>query len=294
MEIEGNIEQFSVPEILQFFSLHKADGVLRMKTEKEEVDFGFKKGKIAAAAHKGEDFFYSINDYLFRAGKISEMDLKSYNEKAKEQDTSILQLLLQEGKVGGKELREIISFKIQEIVDEVLTWKEGKYSFHPGEALYSTSSISVELDSNVLVMEGMWRIDEWPQIRAILPSDDIALRKKGKPDITLELGDKERKILEEFTDDITVGELVRMTGLGKFQAYNAVYKLVEIGLLKKVGDEFIDEFIKRLKIPYKSLLKKAFLIGFILFNLFFFIRVKLDKVGNFFKDVIKVVQRVDK
>ncbi len=290
MEIEGSIEEFSVPEIMQFFSLHKADGVLRMKTEKEEVDFGFKKGKIAAAAHKGENLFYSINDYIFRAGKITEEELKDYNEKAKELDISVLQVLLQEGKVGGKELREIISFKIQEIVDEVLTWKMGRYSFHPGEALYASSSISVELEPNALVMEGMWRIDEWPQIKAVIPNDSVVLRKKDKPEITLELGDREKKLLEKFTDGLTVGELIRVSGLGKFQTYDAVYKLIEMGLIKKAGEELA----RKIMVPYKSIFKGAILIGFILFNLFFFIRYKLDRLKDFSKDVKKVVQRVDK
>lgn len=293
MEIEGSIEEFSVPEILQFFSLHKADGVLRMKSGKEEVDFGFKKGKIAAAAHKGEEFFYSINDYLFRAGKITEKELKDYNKRANELNVSVFQLLLQEGIVGGKELREIISFKIQEIIDEVLTWKEGRYSFHPGEALYTSSSISVELDPNSLVMEGMWRIDEWPQIRTVLTDDDVVLKKKDKPDIALELGDKEKKVLDKVTDGITIGELIRITGFGKFQTYNAVYRLIEMGLLRKGGEELLIKKVS-LNIPFKSIIKEAFLIGFIIINLFFFIRFKLDILGNFFQDVKKIVQTLDK
>jgi hypothetical protein len=293
MEIEGSIEEFSVPEILQFFSLHKADGVLRMKSGKEEVDFGFKKGKIAAAAHKGEEFFYSINDYLFRAGKITEKELKDYNKRANELNVSVFQLLLQEGIVGGKELREIISFKIQEIIDEVLTWKEGRYSFHPGEALYTSSSITVELDPNSLVMEGMWRIDEWPQIRTVLPDDNVVLKKKDKPDIALELGDKEKKVLEKITDGITIGELIRITGLGKFQTYNAAYRLIEMGVLRKGGEELLIKKVS-LNIPFKAIIKEAFLIGFIIINLFFFIRFKLDRLGNFFQDVKKIVQTLDK
>ena len=293
MEIEGSIEEFSVPDILQFFSLHKADGVLRMKTKKEEADFGFKKGKIAAAAHKGEDFFYSINDYLFRAGKITERELKDYSKRASDSNVSVFQLLLQEGKIGGKELREIISFKIQEIIDEVLTWKEGRYSFHPGEALYASSSISVELDPNALVMEGMWRIDEWPQIKAVLPDDNVVLKKKDKPEIALELGDKENKVLEKFTDGVTIGELIRITGLGKFQTYNTVYRLIEIGLLRKLGEELLIKKVK-IRIPFKTIFKESFLIGFILFNLFFFIRFKLDRLDNFFQDVKRIIQTLDK
>lgn len=293
MEIEGSIEEFSVPEILQFFSLHKADGVLRMKSNKEEVDFGLKKGKIAAAAHRGEEFFYSINDYLFRAGKITEKELKDYNKRANELNVSVFQLLLQEGIVGGKELREIISFKIQEIIDEVLTWKRGRYSFHPGEALYTGSSITVELDPNSLVMEGMWRIDEWPQIRTVLHDDNVVLIKKDKPDIALEIGDKEKKVLEKVTNGITIGELIRITGLGKFQTYNTAYRLIEMGFLRKGGEELLIKKVS-LRIPFKTIIKEAFLIGFIIFNLFFFIRFKLDRLGNFLQDVKKIIQILDK
>lgn len=300
MELEGSLEEFSVPEILQFLSLHDANGVLRMKSINESVGLSFKKGKITAAAHKGEDFFFSINEYILRIGRISEDELEEYQKEAKELNVSVIHLLLQEKKIENPELREIILFKIQEIVDEALTWDSGRYSFEAGESLYSSSIISVELDSNALVMEGMKRIDEWPQIRDVLPSDSVSLQSKEKPEIDIELGDNEKRILEQFIDGITVGELVKITGLGKFLTYSAVYKLIEIGLISRVeeekrGDDYIDkELIQKYKVSYTTLFKRIVLIGFILFNLFFFFQFKLDGLKGFIRDVKNTVQRVDK
>lgn len=301
MEMEGSIEEFAVPEVVQFLSLHEADGVLLMKSMREEVSFGLKKGKIAAAAYKGEDFFHSINEYIIRIGKVSEEELIGCTGRAKELDLSVFQVLLQEDKIRAGDLREIISFKIQEIMDEVLTWKTGRYSFDAGKVLYRHSTVSVELDPNALVMEGMRRIDEWPQIRSVLPGDNVALRGREKPEITVELGNKERKILEKFSDGITVGELVKTVGLGKFQTYNAVYKLIEIGLLERVEEgvkgteiEIDKRIIRKYRVPFKAIFKKVLLIGFILFNLFFFVRFKLDKFEDFISSVKNVVQRVDK
>ena len=71
MEMEGSIEEFSVPEILQFLSLHEADGVLKLKSGREEVHFGFKRGKITDALHKGEKLFHSISEYIQRTGLIA-------------------------------------------------------------------------------------------------------------------------------------------------------------------------------------------------------------------------------
>jgi len=89
MEMEGSIQEFSVPEILQFLSLHEADGVLKLKTGKEEVDFGFKRGKITDALHKGEKLFHSISEYIQRTGLIDPNTFKKFNEKAKELDLTL-------------------------------------------------------------------------------------------------------------------------------------------------------------------------------------------------------------
>ncbi|MEA1913248.1 MAG: DUF4388 domain-containing protein [candidate division WOR-3 bacterium] len=300
MEMEGSIREFSVPEILQFLSLHVADGVLRLEVGREKVSFGFKKGKITDASHRGEDLFSSISEYIQRTGLISEEEILKYRKKAKESGLSIPQILLKEDKFDEKDFQEIISFKIHEIVDEVLVWKEGKYSFEAGRSLYPNSTFSVELEPNALVMMGIRRIDEWPQIKEVLPDDNITLTSQKKPEIDVEIGEDERIILEKFTDHITVGELVRKSGLGKFRTYNSIYKLIEIGFLEKTGKkneekelEMGERFIQLPRISIISILKKALLIGFILFNFFFFFHAKLKNLTPFFRSIKNMVQRVD-
>jgi len=285
MEMEGSIQEFSVPEILQFLSLHEADGVLKLKSKKEEVDFGFKGGKITDALHKGEKLFHSISEYIQRTGLIDPNTFKNFNDKAKELGLTLLEIIEKGEVLSKREIERIIAFKIQETTCEVLTWDEGKYSFEAGKKLYQHSSFSVEIEPNTLVMEGMRRIDEWPLIEQVLPDGNVILRKLEKADIDVEIGEDEKTILGKITEDITLNELVGISGIGKFRTYNSVYKLKEIGLIEKIqGDVNLKSrqrsYAKRTRVSFPFDLKRISLYGFILINIVFLFKFRLPRIGN--------------
>jgi hypothetical protein len=302
MEMEGSIQEFSVPEILQFLSLHEADGVLKLKMGREEVHFGFKRGKITDALHKGEQLFHSISEYIERTGLIPSETFNKFKEKAKEAGISLLEIIEKSEVLSKKDFEKIIAFKIQETTCEVLTWKDGKYSFEAGKKLYEHSSFAVEIEPNNLVMEGMRRIDEWPLIIKALPDENIALRKLEKPEIDVELKEDEKTVLEKIKeDDITLQELVGISGIGKFRTYNSVYKLTEMGLLEK-GKAKVKRrkykekgFLKKQKLAVSGNLTQILLYGFILINVFFLFKFRLSEISsnardirNLFKDPTRV------
>ncbi len=290
MEMEGSIQEFSVPEILQFLSLHEADGVLKLKSGREEVDFGFKKGKITDALHKGEKLFHSISEYIQRTGLIDPDTFKKFNERSKELGLNLMEIIEKGEVLSKKEVEKIIAFKIQETTCEVLTWNGGRYSFQAGKKLYEHSTFSVELEPNTLVMEGMRRIDEWPLIEKVLPDENITLRKLEKPEINVEIGEDEKIILEKVTDDISLNELVGISGIGKFRTYNSVYKLTEIGLMEKTkGKGKIKKpkktFVKKQRMSFPLDLKQISLYVFILINIIFLFKFRLNNVGDNIKDI---------
>lgn len=290
MEMEGSIQEFSVPEILQFLSLHEADGVLKLKSGREEVDFGFKKGKITDALHKGEKLFHSISEYIQRTGLIAPDAFKKFSDRAKELGLTFMQIVERGEALSTKEIENIIAFKIQETTCEVLTWNDGRYSFEAGKKLYQHSTFSVELEPNTLVMEGIRRIDEWPLIEKALPDEDITLSKLEKPEIDVEIGEDEKITLEKITDDITLHELVGISGIGKFRTYNSVYKLSEIGLIEKGKGKGKPKrsktsFVKEPRLAFSLDFKQILLYVFILFNIIFFFKFRLNHIGTNIKDI---------
>ena len=290
MEMEGSIQEFSVPEILQFLSLHEADGVLKLKSGREEVHFGFKRGKITDALHKGEKLFHSISEYVQRTGLIPPDTFNKYMERAKEAGLSFLEIVEKGDFLSKKNIEDIIAFKIQETTCEVLTWNDGRYSFEAGKKLYQHSAFSVEIEPNTLVMEGIRRIDEWPLIEQALPDENITLRKLEKPEIDVEIGEDEKITLEKITDDITLHELVGISGIGKFRTYNSVYKLSEIGLIEKEkGTDKIKprkkNFVKKPRMAFPVNLKQILMYGFILIHIIFLFKFRLNNVGSNMKNI---------
>jgi hypothetical protein len=290
MEMEGSIQEFSVPEILQFLSLHEADGVLKLKSGREEVDFGFKRGKITDALHKGEKLFHSISEYVQRTGLIPPDTFNKYIERAKEAGLSFLEIVEKGDFLSKKNIEDIIAFKIQETTCEVLTWNDGRYSFEAGKKLYQHSAFSVEIEPNTLVMEGIRRIDEWPLIEKALPDENITLRKLEKPEINVEIGEDEKIILEKITEEITLHELVGISGIGKFRTYNSVYKLTEIGLIEKGKGTGKTKprkktFVKKPRMAFPMNLKQILLYGFILINIIFLFKFRLTHVGDNIRNI---------
>ncbi len=285
--MEGSLREFSVAEVFQFVSLHEGDGVLVLTNKNERATFGFKGGKVVGAMFGKEGLLEPLEDYIVKFGKMSIEDLSHYKEQSEQAGISLDELLLREGKITSLEIQPIIKFKIQEIVDEVLTWQNGKYKFIQNREIYPNSKISVSIEPNSLIMEGMRRIDEWPRIHEEIPDDSVQLIKSGKPKIEVELGDEEKRILMIFEDGMDVGKIVKLSGLGKFRTYSAIFNLMEMGILRKIRGEKIEvEPVKRKHIDFVKLRRAIELIllySFFGFSLSFFFSKKFHLILSLLK-----------
>uniref|UniRef100_A0A7C4Y9D1 DUF4388 domain-containing protein n=1 Tax=candidate division WOR-3 bacterium TaxID=2052148 RepID=A0A7C4Y9D1_UNCW3 len=270
MALKGKIEEFPVHEVLQFVALHEGDGVLIFRNKNEEISFGFISGKIAGAIYGKEDFFKPLEEYIINSGKLSSEELKRFKSMSKGENRSIDEILIEENIITMDEIKSIIKFKIQEIVDEVLTWKEGSYSFQPGQQLYKNRKIDILLEPNALLMEGTRRIDEWPRIKEVLGDPEITIFSTDKKRTDVEIGVEENRILEIHKDGMKVKDYIEKSGLGKFRTYNALFNLIELGILRKEEkekEEIEEEEREKIKIDFRKVLNVLEIIIFVLFIL---------------------------
>jgi putative ubiquitin-RnfH superfamily antitoxin RatB of RatAB toxin-antitoxin module len=289
MALKGKIEEFPVHEVLQFVALHEGDGVLIFRNKNEEISFGFISGKIAGAIYGKEDFFKPLEEYIINSGKLSSEELKRFKSMSKGENRSIDEILIEENIITMDEIKSIIKFKIQEIVDEVLTWKEGSYSFHPGQQLYKNRKIDILLEPNALLMEGTRRIDEWPRIKEVLGDPEITIFSTDKKRTDVEIGVEENRILEIHKDGMKVKDYIEKSGLGKFRTYNALFNLIELGILRKEEkekEEIEEEEREKIKIDFRKVLNVLEIIIFVLFILidtFFLFKFKMGIILKLFK-----------
>ena len=72
MALEGNISEFSLPEILQLLSSQRKTGVLQLGQEDDTAAFDFDEGKITGGFYRKKNLPEHLGNYLFKTGLITE------------------------------------------------------------------------------------------------------------------------------------------------------------------------------------------------------------------------------
>ncbi|MCK4234367.1 DUF4388 domain-containing protein [candidate division WOR-3 bacterium] len=233
MAFEGNIKDFGVADVLQLINSQGKTGVLTFHEKKEIISIGFENGMISSASHNRKGVLKPIGDYLVLTGKITNEELKRYDAISKKKGIPVVDTLVENNVLTREVLEKIIEFKIQEIVDELFTWKKGEYKFQLGERLYSRSKYSVLVNPQFLILEGMRRIDEWPKIKKAIPDYNIVFRKKKRPSLSVEMGEQEKIVIDLIDGKMCVDDIAQSSGLGKFRTYHSLYNLLESGVIER-------------------------------------------------------------
>ncbi|MEW6684821.1 MAG: DUF4388 domain-containing protein [Candidatus Edwardsbacteria bacterium] len=234
MALEGNLKDFSLAEILQLLSSQQKSGVLILTREKETVAFGFEQGQLVGAFHRHRGRREQLRTYFEKMGIISEEKLKLAEDVHQESGIPLEEILVQQGYLTEGELREVIAFKIQEIMDEVFTWADGQYIFETDSTLYAKSKFKVRFQTEAFLLEGMRRRDEWLRMEEIIPSLDVIFRKKSSPSESIQLSRDQEKIFSLLSERKTVSELIEISGLGKFTTAQVLGELLETELVEKI------------------------------------------------------------
>ncbi|MFQ5905663.1 MAG: DUF4388 domain-containing protein [bacterium] len=235
MALAGNLRDFGVPDILQLIMTQEKTGVLTLKSDSKVANIGFEKGQLVEATYGEASRDYVLKDYFVKSERISKEELQEIERHQAETGSSFEEILLKFGFVSEQEVERMVAFRIQEVLDILLTWKEGEYRFDTDATIYPKGVVRVSVNPQAVIMEGMRRIDEWPRIERILPDPNIILGRKAKPILSVEFGPEEKRVLE-FVDGVrTLSQLQEVTGVGKFRTYQACFNLLEVGALEKKG-----------------------------------------------------------
>lgn len=231
MALEGNISEFSLPEILQLISSQRKTGVLFLKQEADSAALDFDEGLITGGYYSRKGVQEDFSNYLFKTGILSEAELSRAEELQAQRRVPLEEVLIEDGFLSEDDFIEVIRFKIQEIMDEIFTWVEGHYTFDLKAKLYAKSKYPIRLSTDSFLLEGMRRMDEWHRIRKVIPDLGVLLRRAPAPR-TMELTPEQEKFLEFLGDrHLSLEQLAEASGLGKFVTCQVAAELLESGLI---------------------------------------------------------------
>jgi Flp pilus assembly protein TadD len=171
MAIEGPLRELGIHDVFQLLDLSRKTGVLRVNSELRHNagTIYFEDGAIIFAEIRSNP--HPLGAALLRAGKITEADLDRARDMQQRlgDKRRLGDILVSLGAITARELQRQVRFQIEEVVFEVMSWREGYFSFTDGAVTDLPSGATVRIPTEALLMEGARRIDEWSRMESRIP-----------------------------------------------------------------------------------------------------------------------------
>ena len=234
MAIEGPLRELALTDVFQLLDLSRKTGVLSITPEggrHRPALVRFDRGAVTAAelgqAHE------RLGHLLLRAGKVTEAQIAAAR-RAQQNGTgrALGTILVEEGIVSEDDVRRQLRFQIQEIVFELIQWKDGYFRFEEGAA-QSGGGVSVRVSTESLLMEAARRVDEWSTLETKIPHMGvIPVFVADSPDgPTLDLHPSEWEVLAEIDGTRTLKAIAAQLGRADFEVAKIAYGLVSTGVV---------------------------------------------------------------
>ncbi len=233
MGIAGNLATMSVADLLQFLETGQKFGVLRVSRESVTKEICFEKGFIIGSTSTDPKEYFG--QFLLHYGKIDEAQLRLALESQRQQrQVPLGRILLATGVFNETEMMELLRLRALEIMYELFLWEQADFQFEP-QAPLPENLIRIEIKPTSVIMEGVYRTDEWRRYREILPSDRVVLGLvPGRTPAGVKEGSDIPRILWFVKKRITVGEICYNMHASPFHVYSRLHQLLTEGVIEVV------------------------------------------------------------
>jgi len=239
MSFTGNLKTVSLPDIFQLIFTTKKTGVLYVVRGDEKKEIYFNSGfTIYASSSSEQDLFGSI---LLKQGRIAKQELVKVLQEKKE-GKKIGAALVERGLFTREEILDCLRLQIEEIIFGLFGWKDGEFKFVEGKTP-PPDSIQTELNPMNIIMEGTRRIDEWEELKKILPPDNVLIELEKNPILKTEqirLTRNEILVMAFIGSGKKMIDVIKESSLDQFLTCKAIANIMQYGLVK-IGKEVYDE-----------------------------------------------------
>jgi hypothetical protein len=231
--VKGKIADFGIPEIFQLVSSQRKSGALTIHGDNRETTYLFSEGMIVEVlpdrrrAQSG-----LIGNMLVAAGYLTAEELRRMLNIQEKEGKKLGDILVEKGKISREKLARYLYLQVKDSLYYSLRIKEGEYRFE-GFAVRPPAWMTAPLRADVLLMEGMQFLDEYPMLRGKFPHGQFQVsRKKGVKIDPMVLPADEREVWNsvEFSPDPY--RVFRKSCLTWYEGLKALWGLWDRGLVE--------------------------------------------------------------
>ena len=236
MAIEGPLRELGIHDVFQLLDLSRKTGTLTVTSllRDNQGTVYFDRGAVIYALIRSNP--HPLGELLLRAGKISEGDLsRARDAQTKSGDGRRLgEILVESGAVTRRELERHVRFQVEEVVFELMSWREGFFSFEEREVVNVPAEATIRISTESLLMEGARRIDEWSRIEGKIPHLGVVPSLCAVTDdhaAQLDLLPNEWEVLSEIDGARDLRAIAAELARSEFDVARIAYGLVTTGVV---------------------------------------------------------------
>ena len=236
--VAGYVGHLAIDQILQLPT--GVDGLARCRLEHggAAIDVYYDGPRITFARQDNLPAGFMLGRVLVAAGLVSEADVDQVLDPRRGLRGWLGQRLVRGGFATEQGIRDALRRQTEELVFEVVRWREGRFSVFTGEPLppeVERAHLAVPLQH--LLLEGMRRLDEWRRIEGEVGDLGAVLRPLDGAralEVVRNLSPEDRLVLQHIDGHRTVAELVQSVARPTFEVFRALHnltgrKLVAVG-----------------------------------------------------------------
>jgi hypothetical protein len=232
MALEGNLSSFGLEEILQLIAVQQKTGMLSVTINEKSTVLFFRDGKIISTRDRRSKTRDPFREYLMRYGVLSREELVRVTQIGTQSKLDLLDILTSEKFLDEQALTRQWRLHIQETLHDVLTWDQCSYKFVSGDEIIGGVKSLGEHIVEPLLMECMRRIDEYPILQEMFPTEGIRIAATGREiDPEAEMWESEKSVLAALKTPRAVRDIMSRAKMPAFDTFEALKLLKEKGLI---------------------------------------------------------------
>lgn len=231
MRLEGTLDAFGLPDILQLLAFTRKTGALQLSADPAAGIVRVHQGAICGAS--SDVTRQVLARRVVGAGLVGDEALQAAVRAAASGTTGVVAALLADGALRVEQVLPLATEQTVDAVGELLRWTGGEFSFVVDAP--DPEALPLQLSVEDVVAEGQRRLAVWAELTTVIPSLDVALTLAVAPAEDPQCSREEWGLLALVDGARTVREIVALLGRSEFAVTRSLAALVSRGLLVVPG-----------------------------------------------------------
>jgi hypothetical protein len=233
MSLHGTLKTMSVSDLLQFLAAGRKTGTLKIARGSIVKQIYLEEGFIVGS--NSNDPKELLGQVLLHYGKIAEDQLQFAMQIHRQSGGKLGTVLSSRGFVSEEDITEVLRTRTLEIIYDLFIWEEAEFEFIANDP-FPDDMIRIQVGATSVIMDGIYRIDEWARYRQVIKSDRVFFELSSGWTKYTHDSTEIRNVLYNVEKRMTAAEICYNLHTTPFHASALLFDLVDKGAIKVAGE----------------------------------------------------------